>query len=246
MLTMIGRIYRDAFGAARAVPLLFLLPLAVEFIQHVIEYRAGMFTSFEGMAAAGNDAGRIGFGQVKSLSLILLIYWVSRWLAFGRDPARPIVGDRISARLFAGVAILFILAGLVPQFGGAFLTPLMPNRALFGIGIAVFVATLVLNIYLMVWKVGAALGNPALTIPASFRTMHGNFWLSLAVDVAIFLPPMIAHYALNILAVGKPAGLVWTLLAVDSLVVGLLGLLMATASFRIAERALTRAGISLT
>lgn len=246
MLKMIGRAYRESATTAVALPLLFALPFATELIQHIIEYRAGMFASIEGMRAAGDDAGRMGFGQIKILSLILLSYWVSRWLAYGRDPAHKVLGDRRSAALFFWVVLLDVAVGLVQQFGGGLLAPYVPERTLIALGIALFVFTIVLALYLVAWKVGAALGNARLTIPASFRLMHGNFWWSLAFYVAMFLPVMVAHYALNIVAVGKPAGLAWAILGADALLVGYLGLLLSTTTFLIAARAATRAGTTLT
>lgn len=246
MWRFIKQAYRDSARILVALPALFALAAATELIQHVIEQRIGMFDSLEAAQATGDHAARMGFGQVKILSLILLLYWVSRWQAFRDRPERSVLGDRRSAWLFLGVVLVGIALGLVQQFGGALLSPLGFNaRTLLAIGLAFFAASVALEIYLTVWKVGAALGNPRLSIPASFRIMRGNFWWSLGFSIVMILPLMAVHYALNIFAIGKPAVTLWAILAADALIVGYLGLVLATTSFLIAQRATQRAGVPL-
>lgn len=245
MLGSILRAYRDSARIAIALPLLFALPAGAELVQHVIEYRIGLFDSLAAMRAAGDHPARIGFGQVKILSLVALLYWVARWQMFRDDPARRVLGDARSAFLFAFVLLFGIALGAVQQFGGGWIAPLIDGRALVGIGIAFFAATTALEVYLSGWKVGAALGNRRLGFLASFRLIHGNFWWSLGFTIAMVLPLMILHYLLNGLAVGRPDALLWAMLALDALVVGYLGLAMATTVFLIALRAAERSDTPL-
>ena len=100
MLKYIAQAYRDSARAALALPLLFALPAAAELIQHAIEHRAGMFDSLAAMQAAADDPARMGVGQVKVLTLMLVLYWVSRWQALRGDPGRSVWGDGRSAALF--------------------------------------------------------------------------------------------------------------------------------------------------
>ena len=245
MLKYIGEAYRDSARIALALPRLVALPVTTELIQHVIEYRIGMFASLEAMERVGGDAARMGFGQVKILSLVLLVYWVSRWQVFRGRSDRSILGDRRSATLFAGVVVLGVALGLVQQFGGTWLAPFLNADALMTIGFAFFFLSLALDVCLSAWKVGSALGNARLSIPASFRIIQGNFWWSLGFNVIMMLPLMILHYALNALAVGQPFVLTWAILILDALVVGCLGLVLATATFLIARRAAERAKVGL-
>jgi hypothetical protein len=246
MGNLIGRAYRDSARIARVLPWLFALPVAMELVQHAIEMRIGMLASTEAMQQLGGHAARMGFGQFKILSLVLVFYWVSRWQAFAGDRSRPLLGDRESARLFVGVVLLGIAIGLVQQFGGTVLAPLTGDGAiLVALGFAFFLGAMLLDTCLAVWKVGAALGNPLLTIAASFRVMHGHVWWSLGFSIVMMMPLMIVHYALNGFAVGRPVGVQWALLAVDSLVVGYLGLVLATTVYLIAERAAARSGVPL-
>jgi hypothetical protein len=102
-----------------------------------------------------------------------------------------------------------------------------------------------LDVYLSCWKVGSALGNPRLTIPASVHIMQGNFWWSFAFSIGMMLPLMVVHYALAVVGVGRPDPLLWSILIFDSLIVGYLGMVLATTTYLIALRAATRAGAPL-
>jgi hypothetical protein len=238
--------YRESARAAVALPLLFALPVATELVQHAIEYRIGMFASLQAMEAVGNHPARMGFGQVKILSLILVLFWACRWHAFRGQRGRSVLGDRGSAFLFAGVVVLSMAIGAAQQFGGTLLAPILPDEStLMTVGIAFFLGSVVLDVYLTCWKVGSALGNPRLSIPASFKIMHGNFWWSLGFSLAMILPLMVAHYALNAVAIGQEQGPLWAILATDACLVGYLGLVLATTSFLIARRATERAGVPL-
>jgi hypothetical protein len=246
MWTEIKSAYRDSAGIAIALPLLFALPVACELIQHFIEYRIGMFAGFEAMEAVGSHPARMGFGQVKILSLILLVYWVSRWLAVQDGATLRVFGDGRSAFLFLGVLAWSVIAGLVQQFGGTLLAPYVPDpTTLLLIGLAFFLVLTAVEIYLTVWKIGAALGNGRLTIPASFRIMAGNFWWSLGYFTIMFLPLMIVHYALNAFAVGRSDAVLWPLLVLDAIEVGYLGLILATTTYVLARRATGRKGLAL-
>ena len=246
MLSQIKRAYADSARIIVALPLLFALPVAAELIQHAIEYSSGMFDSLAAMEAAGDDPARMGFGQVKILALLLLLYWVSRWQVFRGRPDRPVAGDRASALLFLGVVLFGTATAVVQQFGGSWLAPFVRDSGtLMAIGFAAFFLFAALDVWLSVWKVGAALGNPLLSIPASFRIMRGRFWWSFGFTFAMIIPLMVAHYALNAVAVGRPEPLLLAILALDALLVGYLGLVLATTTFLVAERAAGRAGVPL-
>lgn len=246
MWTEIKAAYRGGITAAIAFPALVLIPAVAEFSQHIVEYRAGMFTSLAGMRAAADASDRMGFGLIKVLSLYLLIYWMSRALAIGDGARLRMWGDARSARLFAGVLAWSIGTGLLQLFGGSFLAIVIPSaRAIIAIGAVFLVALIVIDIYVGPWKVGASLGNSRLTIPASFRLMNGNFWWSFGYFLVIFLPSLVVHYLLNGLAIGRPEAALWPILLVDAAVVGVLGLIGGAALYVTARRATARKGAAL-
>ncbi|HEV2596974.1 hypothetical protein [Sphingopyxis sp.] len=71
MRTDIASIYRGAWAFAFACPLLFLIPVLVEFAQHVVEWRAGMYDGIAGAKAAEADPLRLQFGFAKTLAILL-------------------------------------------------------------------------------------------------------------------------------------------------------------------------------
>jgi hypothetical protein len=76
--------------------------------------------------------------------------------------------------------------------------------------------------------------------------MNGSFWYALGLFVAGFVPLMIPHYGLAIVAVvWAPPGLDWALMIADSLVVGFLALTIAGSSALAARRAARRKGVDL-
>ena len=242
MWTEIKTAYRDSWAVARKFPLLFALPAAAEFAQHIAEHETGMFASIEGMKSAAENGWRMGLGIVKVLSLFLLTYWVSRALAALRGTPLRVRGDARSALLFAPVLAWAMGTGLLQLFGGDLIPRFLSPRATLIIGGAFMLALLACDTYLVPWKVGAALGNARLSFIASFRIMNGNFWWSILFFQAMFLPLIVVHYALNLLAVGRPPALMWATLGLDALTVGYLGIVLAAATYAIARRATARKG----
>lgn len=246
MWTSIKECYRESTAIALSLPLLLAVPAIAELAQHIIEYRIGMFESVAAMQATAEHPARMAWGMVKVVSLFLMIYWVSRAMAFGRGGAKPVLGDARSALLFARVLLVCLALTAVELFGQGLYAPLVGAAAAQWISILLFVLATAVTVYLSVWVVGAALGNCALTIPASFRIMHGNFWWSAGFSLLAQLPLIAVHYALNFGGVGRPAGLLWALLTLDSLLVGYLGVMIGTITYLVARRAAGRAGASLT
>jgi hypothetical protein len=180
------------------------------------------------------------------LSLALLGYWVVRFIGLGEDRRRTVALPRPAVLLFAGVLLFDLAFTAVHKLGGEALAALVPNqRVVLAIGIVWLLLALALGVYLVVWKVGAALGNSRLTIPASFRLMHGNLWWSFAFTLLMMLPLMVAHYALGIGAIGRPPAVAVAMLFFDALLVGYLGTVLIATNYAIARRAADRAGVTL-
>lgn len=242
----IRQTYRGSNSVALALPLVAAVPFVAELIQHVIEVRIGMFDSYAGADAAGANPVRTGFGYVKVLTLFLIGYPVFRFLASGGDRLAALTVTRMSALLF-GAVILFCLASMVLQTAGGSLLALVAESdgMLIGLGFAGFLMLIVIDTYLAAWKVAAALGNPGVTVAASFRLMHRHVPWSLGFFFAMMLPLMILHYALNIGAIGAAAAPMWAMLAFDSVVAAYLGIVLSATVYRTAERAAKRARVEL-
>lgn len=239
-------VYASAWRFMVAVPAIAALPVLAELAQHAAEYQAGMYDSFVMAEATAEHPARMGFGYVKVLALALLGYWVVRFLGLGEDRRLTTALPRTAVLLYAGVLLFDGAFMALNDLGAKAVSALVPDqRLVLGLGTLWLLLSLALGVYLVVWKVGAALGNRRLTIPASFRLMHGNFWWSFAFTLLMMLPLMIAHYALGLGAIGRPEPAVLTMLALDSLLVGYLGAVLIATSYVIARRAVQRAGVEL-
>lgn len=227
-------------------PLLFLVPVAVEMVQHAVEIRAGMYVDIAGLKAAEGDALRLIVGHVKVIALFLTGYWAARFLVFGDDPVAARRIDPVAVRLFVPVMVWSLFWLILVQD-----VPLIADAAGISGNVAAWVLILSLIVSLLfepllsAWKTAAAAGNPAIGFVRSIRLMRGVYLYAVILSLLAMLPLMVAHYALALVAVGKAPAVVWAVMALDSLLVGYLGVVMVAAAFVVARRAAVRAGVGL-
>jgi len=247
MKTDIASIYRHAWAFARLCPLLFLIPVLVEFAQHIVEWQAGMYDGVAGAKAAADDPLRMQFGFAKTLALLLPGYWFARFILFSGDAARA---RRIESPAIGLWLILFAIHGL-EQWWTLFGPPLTGLIGLTGetarwTGYALVAGGSILGVYLTAWNSAWAAGNAAIGPIRSIGIMAGSFWWTIALMIVGVLPLMVVHYALGYAAIVAPAALDWPLLIVDAVAVGFLALTMTGASTIAAQRAARRKSVDLT
>lgn len=236
--------YAGSWRFMLACPLLFALPVAVEGIQHGIEYMLGMYQGIEAAQAVETHPARLLWGYLKASVLALSAYWVVRYLAMGRDEAGRL--DPKAVRLFAPVLAWHLLWGALLLWGGGLLTLAgIEGRTALWIGVSVFFGNFVLETALAAWRTGAPLGNERLTFTRSLKLVGPRLVQSVGFMLAAILPVMIIHYALGLGAIFAPAPLVIPMLVLDSVLVGYLGALIVAGSFMVARRAVEQAGEKL-
>ena len=241
----IREIYARALAVARVLPLLFLVPVLAEAAQHVVEVRLGMYDSVTGALRAENALARLGWGFVKTLALLLPGYWFVRYMAFG-DARRARAVEQPAVALFGVIFATQAALQAVALFGPGLKAVGLHGTA-GGIALGVLVLLqLTVGIYLSAWLVAWPLGNRAIGPVRSFAVMAGSFWRAAGYFLAGVLPLMILHYALGLGAIGRPRPVVWTMLALDCVVVGFLALTMAGAVFVAARHAAARRNARLT
>lgn len=242
----IKAIYRSAWGFALAVPLLFLLPAVPEFTQHVVEAKLGMYRSIADARGMAHDAGRLGWGYLKTLALLLPGYWMVRYVGFGGDARRA---RAIAWPAFGLWLVLFVAMGAL-QAWQLFGTPIGAVLGLSGRAAAIASATAtiagsILGVYLIAWQAAWPLGRVDCGPVTSCRIMAGSFWRSVTLMIAGIVPLMALHYALGLGAIGRPEWLVWPMLVADALVVALLAHCVAAVTAVAAGRAAARSGYRL-
>lgn len=218
--------HRESWAFLFACPLLALVPVVVEFAQHVAEMHIGMYAGIEAMQALESDPLRMGFGYLKTLALALPGYWVIRYLAGGRDAQAARTVEPRAVKLFAIVFALQALFGALALF--VFNSdPVAGGFMVFGY---------VFSVLIVRFLVAAPLGTWISPL-ASARQMLRHLPWGLAFSIIATLPLMAGHYALGIGALFAPDWAKWPMLVADSFLVGWLAALLIAASWVIATRA---------
>ncbi|MBS0362086.1 MAG: hypothetical protein JSR98_11950 [Proteobacteria bacterium] len=241
--TGLVRTYRDAWRFLAALPLLGLAIVGVEGVQHIIEWRAGMYVSGAGAHHAATDMGRMVSGSLKVLWLYVVAFWVFRFVVSG-SPRLTLRAGPGAIRGYAWVMAFMVALGAISLWLPV-LAPAGAQRTVSLVSLAVQLATFPLGIALTPWILGAALGDARATIGSSFRRARGSIWWGVALSLGTALPLMAIHYALGLGAVGRPELVSVSMLVADALFVGYLGVATATAQVVIAERMASRAGEAL-
>jgi len=221
----IAFVYRRSWAFLLACPLIALIPILAEFVQHVVEMQAGMYSGPEGASAAENDPARMAFGFVKTLALSLIGYWATRFYASDGNRAAT---RRIEPRALGLFAIVFALQALLSALG------LFVFEGVMAIGFFVFglVFTPLLARFVVAAPLGVWIGPTA-----SIRQLFPQLPWAIAFNLVAWLPLMIVHYALGIGAVFVPGEAIkWAMLILDSLVVGWLAAALVAITWVIAAR----------
>jgi hypothetical protein len=233
-------LYAEVAGFARAHPLLFLVPVAFEFAQHVVEWRLGMFEGLAQARAIEDEVWRMGFGTAKVVALILCGYWMPRWLAqrghLGVERAVP--AARIPGSYWPLVTFQLVLT-LAALWGPRLLERAGLVTEPRVLGVALVVQTVIALLW-SGWTATAPVGRAVIGPIASTRLMARQLPRAFVFWLAVTLPLIAVHYGLNYLAFGKAAVVVWALIVADVLVVGFLGLLISGVPVFQIRRALGR------
>ena len=227
--------YSGSMAFLIACPLLALIPVAFELLQHVIEVHIGFYDSIAAAKSTEHSPIRMGFGLLKVMSLTVPIYWITRFLP-ERNARFAATADPLAIRLFAGyfavgIALAAFQLFALPQTGTVL--------------IASFVIGQIVGGLLIAWGVAAPFGNVAIGPRASVRIMVRQMPWTFAFTLIAILPLMIPHYALGALALLGPKRLLWPVLIVDSMLVSWLTAVMASGAYYAASRAATRADVNL-
>jgi hypothetical protein len=219
--------YRESLAFVVACPLLALVPVLFELIQHIVEVRIGMYDSPELAVATEDHPLRMTFGLLKIMALTVPFYWATRYFAGNRDVAAARSYDRTSLTLFAGVLAFMLAVAALSLF-------VLPRE---GAGvIASLLGSLLVSVLAARWFAAAALGNAAIGPLRSAREMLRLLPWAVAFTIAAQLPLMIPHYGFAALAILGPKSLLWPGLVIDSFLVGWLALVIVAANWVVATR----------
>ncbi|MEP9359898.1 hypothetical protein [Sphingomonas sp. KR3-1] len=240
------RIFAGATRFALLCPLLFLLPVAVELLQHWAEVHVGMYASIAAAKAVEHDPLRMAIGHAKVIALFLLGYWVVRFLAHGDSAREAVRYDRVAVRLFAWVMAWGLFWLVLVQDGPALAPALgLSPRAMAFTQLGVILASMFFELCLSAWKAAAPLGNARITFLRSLAMILGSFWWAVGLMFLTVIPLLVVHYVLAAVAIGKGPAVLWTVLAIDAVLAAYLGVVMVVFTYVLAERMAVRHGETL-
>ena len=227
--------YRDSVRFLRAFPLLALVPAALELLQHVVEVRLGMYASLAAFKSAGHDTLRLAFGFLKELAMVILGYWIVRFVASG-SVAYAKKADRPAMRLFGWFVAFVAIDTAIELFA-------LPSTGV--LAVVAFVGSQTIGCLIAAWSIAAPLGNGDVGLRASIVIMVRQLPWTYVFTLVTILPLMVPHYLFAVLAILAPKISLWPTLLVDALLVSWITAVAAIADFYAARRATDLVGVTL-
>jgi len=238
------RSFTEAWRFIVALPLVALLAIGVEGLQHLVEWQGGMYASRAGAVADADSLSRLAAGTLKVVWLNVIQFWVVRYMISGGtrealDP-EPVAVNRFGRYMVFSV-VLTALTFWPPALthGHSF------HRAATIAASVLGLVTIPLGVFVIPWAASAALGDPRASFMFGVHRAVGSILWGIALGLAVALPLLAVHYALGLGAIGQPTPVAIAMLAFDSVFVGFLGVAGCTNGVVIAERMAARAGETL-
>lgn len=237
-ITQIVETYRLAFVFMLAAFPLACLPILFEGLQHIAEVKLGMFINPEVRNFTNADQNkRLVFGVFKVLSLLAVAILLPRYFIHERDLKRTV---KFSLKALKSIFIAFIISALAvlwifvlgPMGVSLIIKDASNQMRMIAPMLFIIVAAFPLQ-SLMNKGMAKVLDDMPLSETenqAMTKAMMGGFAPLMILAIA---PWMVLHYMLNIKAMGQSLPTLWAILTLDSVVVGVLGALMAAAIYMI-------------
>ena len=244
--TALRQTYGNAWRFLFALPLIAIAVVGFEGLQHLAEWNAGMYGSLAQFKSAAEDPGRMITGSLKVIWLLVIQYWVTRFVAGGGSARVALTLEPVALRKFAWVFLYSVVSAFVILFIPTFYPAGSPAHRTVAVSMAlVELVTLPIGVVLVPWMVGAACGDPRASPIFGIRRAWGSILWGLAVSIVAVLPLMAVHYAFSFYAIGRAPGVTALMLVTDAIVVGFLSVVMCTNQVAIASRMAWRAGETL-
>jgi len=206
-----------------AAPLILVIAVLPEFMQHVAEIHLGMFDSAERFHALANDPLRWGFGYVKLAGFMIAMLAVARFWSVRSIPRTLLVPLATLLRVAAGLIIGFAVAWPFAWLSKQGLSSV--------INIPLQIVSAVIQGGFLIYVIGALVEDVSVTPKRAVTSLlPAAIMLSVLVVIA-FAPSQALHMANHKLALGQSLPIVWMLMLFDALWVGLFAALVGSAMF---------------
>lgn len=234
MRQALKRAYGESWQFMKTFPLLVGLIIVPEGAQHVVEWLSGFYDSFEAMRQGGSNPLRLLFGAAKYLSILLITYWVARYLLSNGSIRFTLASDTTALRRFGIAAFCYVLITAAVLLIAVIAGKKLANNVV--VLLVVPMAGILVRTLLALWLTGTAVAAPEATLANSIRSTRGSLLWGMAFLFLGSVPPMVLHYAIGYGAVGQGKPIVGILLALDTALVGYMGVLYASLLVQIARR----------
>lgn len=238
--------YAVGWGFALAFPLIFLIAPVVEFGQHIVEWRIGMFDGLVQADALADHPARMAAGMVKLVALTIGGLWIARYVHSGGDRRKTAAVSTASMLAFIPVVLVFMAL----EYGAGRLTPWIDVDSLGPTGsiaanVGVFLVSSVLQVLLAGWRIGVPLRDRQTGVFTSIWRGLLVLGPGLTLYLAVFLPLLVIHTALNVgMVFAGPGPLLWVLFVIDSLIVGFIVTALWSVFHAIYRRGRARVGLA--
>ena len=221
LLRRFSAVLRDGLRIWWLAPIIPLIVVLPEFVQHIAEIDLGMFESRTRAAAVADDPQRMIPGYAKLAGLLLSILATIRFWGAQRQGTRWYDLRHVAWKPLL-IAIGLLMLSALPGLG---------IRAQWG-DEAGDIADLVISLLtlpLLVLVVLSLAGDRTASVGSVFRTGWLAALRMIVFGAILWLPLQALHQANHTWAIGADPVLVWALMVFDSLVVGLLATWAGTA-----------------
>jgi hypothetical protein len=222
-------VYSRILKLAFAAPLIFLIPVLTELMQHAAEYSFGMFSADYTLQPGVAQSTRTAFGLIKVLSIFFMIWFTVRWSFLDGDTRQALKITKSNLKLIA-IVILANIGISVFTEGFRALISFIPIDGLGSLG-KVFlllpdILSLIPSMLLLLWCIAAIAGDQDMTARKSIKLVRGRIIWVVWMFIISYGPLFAAHYAINTLIVGLPEPVIIVSLILDSILVGALATVM--------------------
>ena len=193
-------------------PLIPLIAIVPEFLQHIVEIKLGMFVSTDAFRALAMDPTRWTFGYAKVAGLILAMFAAARYWGGARERWWDL--RTIAWRPFL-IALAWNSALTIAMF-------VIGNRLSATVKPAFDAVMTITSLPMLVWLVGPLLGDATMTLRRAYTRGWGRLLLMALLAVAAFWPASQLHQWDHRWAMGAAPTMVWVMMAWDAVVVGLI------------------------
>jgi hypothetical protein len=222
-----GELLRHGLGLWRAAPLIPLIAIVTEFVQHIVEVRLGMFASKAAFHALAFDPLRWQAGYIKIAGFWIAIF--AAMIATGGLPLGSVLRAVPWRRALFALALNAVVVALslaiserAPSLGGTVLNAILS----------------IVTLPLLTYLIGALLNDPAMDLRAAYTRGWWRLLRMALLVVPVFAMGQLVHMLDHTLAIGRPPMVVWALMSWDALWIGVMACCTGAAlavGYRLAE-----------